>query len=251
MRKVTGVRTAAGRIEPNPEAVVRLCEKDARLAAVIEAVEARGGVSREADGTLFQSVVHHIIGQQISTVAQATIWNRMREELGEVDAESIAALPVEDIQAFGTTFRKAGYIKDFADKVVARKFDLVAVEAMADDEAIAALASLSGIGVWTAEMILLFCLGRENIFSYDDLAIQRGLRMVYRHRAIPRPLFEKYRRRFAPYGTTASLYLWAVAGGAVEGLTDPAPKKAGSRKPASKKTAAKKPNATKAPAKRG
>ena len=64
-----------------------------------------------------------------------------------------------------------------------------------------ALSSLRGIGVWTAEMILLFCLQRPDIFSYDDLAIRRGLRMVYRHRRIDRALFERYRRRFHPYGS--------------------------------------------------
>ena len=96
---------------------------------------------------------------------------------------------------------------------------------MTDEEAIAALASLKGIGVWTAEMILLFCLQRPNIFSYGDLAIQRGVRMVYRHKELPRERFERYRRRFSPYCSTASLYFWAVAGGAVPELTDPAAKK--------------------------
>ncbi len=95
---------------------------------------------------------------------------------------------------------------------------------MDDAEAIRALSSLTGIGVWTAEMILLFCLQRPDIFSYDDLAIQRGLRMVYHHRAIDRPLFEKYRRRFHPYGSVASLYLWAVSGGAIPELKDYKPK---------------------------
>ena len=92
--------------------------------------------------------------------------------------------------------------------------------------AIEALRALKGIGVWTAEMILLFCMQRPDIFSYDDLAIRRGLRMVYRHRRIDRPLFERYRRRFHPYGSVASLYLWAVSGGAIPELTDPAPKSA-------------------------
>ena len=96
---------------------------------------------------------------------------------------------------------------------------------MSDDEAIRALSELRGIGVWTAEMILLFSLQRENIFSYDDLAIQRGLRMLYRHKRIDRALFEKYRRRFSPYCSVASLYLWAVSGGAIPELSDPAPKK--------------------------
>ena len=96
---------------------------------------------------------------------------------------------------------------------------------MSDEEAVRRLASLKGIGVWTAEMILLFCLQRPDIFSYDDLAILRGLRMVYHHRKIDRKLFEKYRRRFSPCCSVASLYLWAVAGGAIPGMKDYAPKR--------------------------
>ena len=87
-----------------------------------------------------------------------------------------------------------------------------------------ALTALPGVGVWTAEMILLFCLQRMDVFSYGDLGIRRGLRMLYRHRVIDRERFERYRRRFSPYGSVASLYLWAVSGGAIEGLTDPAAK---------------------------
>lgn len=93
-----------------------------------------------------------------------------------------------------------------------------------DEEAIRELSSLKGIGVWTAEMILLFCMQRQDVLSCDDLAIQRGLRMVYHHRKIDRGLFEKYRRRFSPYGSVASLYLWEVSGGAIPELHDHAPK---------------------------
>ena len=73
--------------------------------------------------------------------------------------------------------------------------------------------------------MLLFCLQRPDILSYDDLAIQRGMRMVYRHRKIDKKLFEKYRRRLSPCGSVASLYFWAVAGGAIPELTDPGAKK--------------------------
>ena len=74
-------------------------------------------------------------------------------------------------------------------------------------------------------MILLFCLERPNVLSWNDLAIQRGLRMLYHHRRITPQLFDKYRRRYSPYGSTASLYLWAIAGGAIPGMRDWAPKK--------------------------
>lgn len=193
--------------------------RDARLGAVIEQI---GHIDRAIDEDLFSSVVHHIIGQQISTKAQQTIWQRMNDAFGEVTPASIGRASIEELQALGMTFHKAEYINDFAERVINGEFDLDAVWNMSDTDAITALVSLKGIGVWTAEMILLFCLQRPDILSFDDLAIQRGMRMVYRHRKIDRKLFEKYRRRLSPFGSIASLYFWAVAGGALTELRDPA-----------------------------
>ena len=199
-----------------------LRQKDKRLCEVIDRV---GRVDRAVDTDLFSSVIHHIIGQQISTKAQATIWQRMRDTLDEVNAETVLAAGVPKLQGLGMTFRKAEYITDFAEKVHTGAFDLDTVERMSDEAAIRELSCLKGIGVWTAEMILLFCLQRPDILSFHDLAIQRGFRMVYHHRKIDRKLFEKYRRRFHPYCSVASLYFWAVAGGAVPGMKDYAAKK--------------------------
>lgn len=204
-----------------------LKSRDERLGEVIDRV---GLIEREADSDLFSSVIHHIIGQQISTKAQATIWERMRRGLGEITPGTLLSTGEAKLQSFGITFRKADYLLDFARKIQDGSFDLDAVQHMSDEDAVRALSSLKGIGVWTAEMILLFCLQRPDIFSYDDLAIQRGLRMVYHHRKITRPLFEKYRRRFSPYCSVASLYLWAAAGGAIPELKDYAPKKPAVRK---------------------
>lgn len=201
--------------------ITYLRNKDKKLSEVIDQI---GMIEREVDTDLFSAVVHHIIGQQISTKAQATIWQLMKETLGEVNAVTILSADISKLQSLGMTFRKAEYITDFARKVHEGVFDLETVAQMSDEAAIKELASLKGIGVWTAEMILLFCLQRPDIFSYDDLAIQRGLRMVYHHRKIDRKLFEKYRRRFSPYCSVASLYLWAVAGGAISGMRDYKPK---------------------------
>jgi DNA-3-methyladenine glycosylase II len=204
------------------EEIEYLKSKDKILGGVIEKI---GHIERVTDTDLFSSVVHHIIGQQISTKAQETIWQRLKDELGEVNAENIYKTDISRLQSLGMSFRKAEYIKDFADKVHSGSFNLQDISEMSDEEAIKALVSLKGIGVWTAEMILLFCLQRPDIFSFDDLAIQRGLRMVYHHRKIDRKLFEKYRRRFSPYCSVASLYLWAVSGGAIPEMKDYAPKK--------------------------
>ena len=199
-----------------------LKDKDKKMAEVIEQI---GFIKREVDTDLFSAVIHHIVGQQISTKAQETIWMRMSDSLGTVNAENILEVEPAQLQSLGMSFRKVEYIRDFADKVYSGAFDLAAVSEMNDQDAIKELSSLKGIGVWTAEMILLFCLQRPDIFSFDDLAIQRGLRMVYHHRKIDRKLFEKYRRRFRPYCSVASLYLWAVAGGAIPGMRDYLPKK--------------------------
>lgn len=197
-----------------------LRSRDKRIGEVIDRV---GMIRREVDPDLFAAVVHHIVGQQISTKAQATVWRRMQEALGTVDAGSVLAAGPEGLQALGISGRKAAYITDFALRVQSGAFDPETVRESSDAEAIRQLCTLKGVGVWTAEMILLFCLQRPDIFSYDDLAIQRGLRMVYHHRQVSRELFEKYRRRYSPYGSVASLYLWAVAGGAVPELRDYAP----------------------------
>lgn len=194
--------------EYGDEAISHLKAKDPALGAVIDAV---GHVYREVDDDLFSAMVHHIIGQQVSTAAQATVWARLQEAHGQVTPEAMAAASEGDLQAFGMTFKKAGYIKGFADKVLSGELDLEAVAAMDDAEAIEALRALPGIGTWTAEMLLLFCLQRPDVLSFDDLAIHRGMRMVYHHRKVTRPMFERYRRRYSPYGSVASLYLWAIS----------------------------------------
>ena len=209
--------------EYGDEAVEYLRAKDAKLAAAIDAV---GPVRRELVVGLFPAVVHSIVGQQISTAAQNTIWARLNERLGEITPITANTASAEELQACGITFRKAGYIKEFAAKVASGEFDLDAVEHMDDAEAIAALSSLKGIGEWTAEMLLLFSLNRMDILSFGDLGIHRGMRMVYHHREVTRPLFEKYRRRYSPYGSVASLYLWEISHTNVPGFDrDYAPKK--------------------------
>ncbi len=199
-----------------------LKSKDKKLAAVIDRI---GHIDRPVDTDLFSAVIHHIIGQQISTKAQQTLWERMNDDLGSITAESLIEAGRDKIQAYGTTYRKADYILDFSEKVKSGQFDIAAVEHMSDEEAIKALSELKGIGVWTAEMILLFCLQRPDILSYGDLAILRGMRMVYHHREMDRKKFEKYRKRLSPYCSVASLYFWAVAGGAIPEMKDYAPKK--------------------------
>ncbi len=194
-----------------------LKSRDKKLGAVIDEI---GHINRPTDHDLFSSVVHQIIGQQIQTKAQATIWGRMENALGVVTCETVSSADPDSLNRLGISFRKVDYIQDFAGKVMDGSFDTEAIREMSDEDAVAQLTSLRGVGVWTAEMILLFCLERPDILSFNDLAIHRGLRMIYHHRDISREQFEIYRRRYSPCGSVASLYLWAVAGGAIDGMQD-------------------------------
>ncbi len=197
----------------------------ARDAVLGRAIDQIGHIDREVNPDLFESLVNCIVGQQIATKAHQTIWNRMKTELTAITPQTIDALSAEEIQRFGISFRKAGYIKNAAASIRNGEFDLYALYGMEDDAVCKQLSGLKGVGIWTAEMLMTFSMQRPNVMSYGDLAIHRGLRMLYHHGRIDKRLFEKYRRRYAPYASVACLYLWAIAGGAIPGMRDYAPAK--------------------------
>jgi len=189
-----------------------LRSKDKKLGAVIDRI---GIIKRPVNPDLFSALVENIICQQISASAADTISRRLND-LCDMDEKRLAALPVEEIQACGTSMRKAGYIKGVAEAVVSKTLDADALYNMSDDEVIKTLSSLKGIGVWTAEMILIFTLMRPNVVSYGDLAIRRGMMKLYNLKELPKDRFERYAKRYSPYGSTASLYLWHISDPAFE-----------------------------------
>lgn len=149
--------------------------RDARLGSLIDRL---GHINRETDPDLFSSVIRHIIGQQISSKAEKTIWNRMLDAFGSVTPDVIAAAGIPRLQSFGMTFRKADYIAAFASDVLSGKVDLGAIERMTDEDAIRTLTGIRGIGTWTAEMILLFSLAAghsEFRRSRDSAGAPHGL----------------------------------------------------------------------------
>nr|WP_301905344.1 DNA-3-methyladenine glycosylase 2 family protein [uncultured Anaerostipes sp.] len=190
-----------------------------------QAIDRIGMIKREVHTELFAALVNSIVGQQISTKAQVTVWNRMKEGLVEVTPQKVGQCTKEELQSFGISFRKAEYIKTAAERVLNGSLDLRGLSEAEDEQVKQELTKLPGVGVWTAEMLMTFSMQRPDIVSYSDLAIQRGMRMLYHHRAITPKLFQKYARRYSPCGTVASLYLWAVAGGAIPEMKDYAPKK--------------------------
>ncbi len=196
-----------------------LSRKDKRLASAMERI---GPIQREVRPDLFDALMHSIVGQQIATKAQQTVWARLVLALGEVTPETIDGAETATLQGVGLSFRKVAYMKAAARKVLLGELDVEALRLMDDASLCATLCALDGVGVWTAEMLMLFSLQRPDVLSFGDLAILRGLRMLHRHREGSRDRFEIYRRRYSPYGSVASLYLWAIAGGALPDLSDPA-----------------------------
>ncbi len=192
-----------------------LRRRDKRLGQVIDKI---GKVERTVIPDLFAALVHAIVGQQISSKAQATVWARFRAGLGQVTPQAVAATTPDALQRLGISLKKATYIHNAALKVVRGELDMEALAAMDDKQVCDRLTQLDGIGVWSAQMLMLFSMQRPDILSYDDLAIRRGLCRLHRLHEIDRAAFERYRRRYSPCGSVASLYLWAVAGGALPAI---------------------------------
>ena len=204
-----------------------LKSRDRVLGAAIDEI---GHIRRAVQPDIFKALINSIVGQQISTKAQATIWARINSLFPSMNPETIAGASDETLQSCGISFRKVSYIKDIAFSVCNGSLNLNLLQTLPDREVCRQLSQIKGIGVWTAEMLMTFSMQRPDIISYGDLAILRGMRMLYRHRKITPELFAKYRRRYSPYATVASLYLWAIAGGACPNLSDPAAKQTSSRK---------------------
>ena len=198
-----------------------LKSRDPVLKQVIEQI---GIIKRAVIPDLFAALVNSIVGQQISTKAHQTIWQRINNSFSPITPANFKSLSAEELQKCGITTKKAHYIKEITRRIISDQLDLERLADLSNEEVIEQLCELPGIGRWTAEMILIFSLQRKDIISYSDLAILRGMRMVYHHRRITPQLFTKYKRRYGPYATIASLYLWAVAAGAIPELKDYAPK---------------------------
>jgi len=194
-----------------------LKQRDSKLG---EAIDAIGLLKRKVNPDLFSSLISSIVGQQVSSKAQETVWNRMTSSLGVISPNSILSRTEAELQSYGITFKKAAYIRGVAQRVIDGRLDIESLHLKSDEDVCKELVQIDGVGIWTAEMLMLFSMQRPDIVSYGDLAIQRGMRMLYRHRKITRQLFDKYRKRYSPYGSVASLYLWEIAGGAIEGMKD-------------------------------
>ena len=187
--------------------LAHLRKKDKRLGAAIDRI---GMINRKVNPDPFSALVESIIGQQISSKSAATVCKKL-DNLCSMDPALLHTLPAEKIQACGMSMRKAGYIKNIAEAAMNKAIDFDTLHRRSDQEIINALTAIKGIGVWTAEMLLIFSLMRPDVVSYGDLAIRRGMMRLYGLKELPRERFLRYAKRYSPYGSVASLYLWQIS----------------------------------------
>jgi DNA-3-methyladenine glycosylase II len=175
-----------------------------------DAIDKIGMIKRKTEPDIFYSLVSSIISQQISTKAAATIKIRLMNLVGEINPENINATSANEIQKCGMSLRKAGYIKGIAEAAITKTINFGNLHRLSDKEVIEELTKLKGVGEWTAEMLLIHSLERPDILSYKDLGIRKGIIKLYELEELSIEEFEIYRRRYSPYSTVASIYLWEI-----------------------------------------
>lgn len=163
----------------------------------------------------FETFLATIISQQISTEAARAIMGRVVALLPERSAAALLAVDDEALRGAGLSYRKVEYAKGLALAVTESRFDIEGLETMADAEAIAAITALRGFGRWSAEIYLMFSLGRQDIFPADDLALQVALGRLRKLDKKPTPKqARELVAHWAPWRSVGSLFLWHYYRGA-------------------------------------
>lgn len=160
----------------------------------------------------FEDLVDAICSQQLSGKAAKTIFGRVKEKLaGSITPDPIIKIDTKELRKCGLSYAKCSYVKDLAQKVKSGELQISKLDELPDEEVIKELTAVKGIGRWTAEMFLMFSLGRPDIFPVDDLGIKKGLRLVEpqgSERFENKEHMKEFAQRWAPYRTIASWYLW-------------------------------------------
>tara|TARA_R110002072_G_scaffold167744_1_gene321195 strand:- start:385 stop:1005 length:621 start_codon:yes stop_codon:yes gene_type:complete len=162
---------------------------------------------RRPDG--FPAIVSSIIGQQVSAHAGAAIQRRVEAGLGTVTAEAVLARTDDELRAFGLSRPKVKYIRGVAEAVTAGDLDFAALHQAPDDAVLETLTRLKGIGQWTAEIYLMFALGRPDVMPSGDLALAESAARLMRLNTRPKPKeLAVIAERWRPWRSTAALMLW-------------------------------------------
>ena len=201
-------------VRATPKIVAALSAADPVMARLIEehGTIVRRDLKRERPGDPYGALLRSIVGQQLSTKAASTIYGRLIDIFGghaPTPKQLLAADP-EAIRAAGLSRPKIAYLRDLAQHVEDGTLELDRLPDLPDEEVTAQLTAIKGLGQWTADMFLMFHLGRPDILPVGDQGIRRAIQVEYRMRKLPDPKrMEKIATPWRPYRTLACLYLWS------------------------------------------
>lgn len=160
-------------------------------------------------------LVASIISQQLSTKVAATIYKRFLAlyDGKEPSPEQLLSTPAETLRALGLSMAKVSYVQNVARFALSQGMDIHKLKSMSNDEIIAYLTQIKGVGKWTVEMLLIFGLGREDVFAADDLGIQQSMIKLYKLNPQDKKIFRRellrISHKWAPYRSYGCRYLWA------------------------------------------
>lgn len=157
----------------------------------------------------FRSLCSEIISQQLSGKVAQVIFDRFEKLLkGRIIPKNILKIKDEDLRATGMSWSKVKFIKDLAQKINDKELALNRLSELKDEEVIVELTKVKGIGRWTAEMFLMFTLGREDVFSKGDLGLKNAIKKLYKVEGITEEIVNQLTSKWSPYRTYACLILW-------------------------------------------
>lgn len=185
-----------------------LKSSDPYMKALIDYV---GNIERFIITDPFTALVNSIIYQQLAYPAATTIWKRFAQLVGEINPKSVIDKSDEALRGCGLSTSKSIYVKEISKAFLFEGFSDINWTELSNEEAIQKLITIKGIGRWTAEMFLMFCLGRENVFSYGDLGLRNGIAKLYKLNNDPTSNeVDIIKKAWAPYETIAAFYLWEI-----------------------------------------
>jgi DNA-3-methyladenine glycosylase II len=189
------------------KAINYLKQSDPVLAAIIERV---GAYRMEFGPPEFHSLAEAIVYQQLNGKAAVTIFKRFAGLAGDpVTPEGILKLTDAQLRSVGLSKQKSSYLKDMAQRAARGELDFSRLPAMSDEDVIKHLTQVKGVGVWTAQMFLMFTLRRPNVLPTGDYGIQAAMKKYYKKRKMPNPeQMEKIAKPWEPYRSVACWYLW-------------------------------------------
>jgi len=183
-----------------------LARRDPVMARIIRA---HPRVHLEPRGDPFHTLARAIVGQQISVKAAQSVWNRFAALVSVVSPGKVLGTKAKDLRACGLSARKCEYISDLAQRFADSAVHVHRWPAMNDEEVIADLVQVRGIGRWTAEMFLMFNLLRPDVFPLGDLGLQKGLRIAYHGgRKVSLKTMKSRGESLRPWRSVATWYLW-------------------------------------------